>query len=66
MSSAFSCSFCRWLRSVIFSSVPVMVAFVMANLREEKDVTRKDLETAAAAQHSADAVTKMAPALRHN
>lgn len=33
VSRAFSCSFCRWLLSVIFRSVPVMVALVMASLQ---------------------------------
>lgn len=34
VSRAFSCSFCRWLRSVIFRTVPVMVALFIANLQE--------------------------------
>lgn len=32
VSRAFSCSFCRWLRSVIFNTVPVMVVLVTASL----------------------------------
>lgn len=32
VSRALSCSFCRWLRSVIFSTVPIMVALFTASL----------------------------------
>lgn len=36
VSRAFSCSFCRWLRSVIFSTVPVMVVLVTASLLRQR------------------------------
>ena len=32
MSRALSCSFCRWLRSVILSTVPIMVTLFTASL----------------------------------
>lgn len=32
VSRAFSCSFCRWLRSVIFRTLPIMVALFTASL----------------------------------
>lgn len=40
VSKAFSCSFCRWLRSVIFSTVPVMVVLVTASLLKQRGGTQ--------------------------
>lgn len=36
VSRAFSCSFCLWLRSVIFNTVPIMVALLIASLQGRK------------------------------